>query len=101
MSRQRKLKGTTVQRNVTFPTHIWELIDRIADLQSAAYKEMGGKSRYFPSDLFEAGFEMYLESFIEDHGQLPEGVEATRQFVKRLAEANKKSLMEQLLHKKR
>ena len=97
---KRPVRSGNNQKSISLPVHIWEMLDQIAELQSAAYKEMGGKSKYSVSDLVEDGVTMYLQSLVEEFGDLPEGAEATRQFVKKLAEANRKSLHEQIFGKK-
>lgn len=100
MARQPKVKGPTLQRNVTLPVHLWEFVDAVAELQTEAYKEMGGRSKYFPSDMIEAGIEMYGAALVEEFGPLPTNAEERKSFVKRLAASNRKSLLEQTFGKK-
>lgn len=94
---KRPVKSPRAQRSVTLPLHVWELLAQIAELQSDAYELMHGTTRYTVSDLVEAGAEMYLQSIIEDVGELPKTAEARKVFVKRLAEANQKLLADDVL----
>ncbi len=100
LMRQRRIRGSSLQRSVGLPVHLWELIDRVSELQTAAYFEMGGKTKYHANDLIEAGVEMYIQSIVEDFGQLPETAEERKAFVKKLTEANRKSLIQQVVGKK-
>jgi tRNA A37 N6-isopentenylltransferase MiaA len=78
---------------------VWNHLERAAELQTEAYKLMGGSTKYTVSDLLEAGGEMYLRSLVDDVGELPETNETRKAFVKRLAELNQKLLAEDLLGK--
>ena len=99
---KRPAKGPTDQRRITLPGHIWELLDRVASLQTKAYGLMSGKTKFQVSDLLESGAEMYLRSLIDDLGPLPDEKDAAaeKRFVERLAEANKRSLLADLLGSK-
>lgn len=100
---RRNQRGPTDQRRITLPVHVWQLLDQVAELQSEAYVLMGGKTQFTVSDLLETGAEMYLRSLLDEFGTLPndDSPAATRkEFVKRLAESNRKQLVEQLLSPK-
>lgn len=94
---KRTQRGPTDQRRITLPVHLWELLDEVADLQSEAYVLMSGKTKFQVSDLLESGAEMYLRSLVEEFGSLPKDTADRKSFVKRLAEANRKQLVESLL----
>lgn len=97
-----RLRGPTTQKSVSLPVHVWELLDEVSDLQSEAYVLMGGKSRYSVSDLIETAATMYIRTLIQEFGDLPISAPAAtrKEFVKRLAESNKRQLLEQLLEPK-
>lgn len=96
---KRPAKGPTDQRKITLPGHVWELLDRVAQLQSKAYALMAGKTKFQVSDLLESGAEMYLRSLMKDVGPFPKTAAEEADYVKRLAEVNKRALLEDLLGK--
>jgi hypothetical protein len=100
--RKRPAKGPNEQRKITLPGHVWELLDRVAQLQTRAYALMAGKTKFQVSDLLESGAEMYLRSLIEELGDMPDenDTRAENEFVKRLADSNKRALIEDLLGSK-
>lgn len=97
---KRPVRGGNTQKSVSLPTHLWEALDRVSEIQSAAYREMGGKSKYSVSDLVEDGVGMYIAALVEEFGPLPETAEEHKIFVKKLAAANRKSLLDQVSGRK-
>lgn len=97
---ERGAKGPTTQKKVTSPVHHWKLLEHFAELQTDAYELMGGSTAFTVSDLFELATEYFLQKVTEDLGPIP-GPEASaserRAFVAKLAEDNKKKLLERLL----
>lgn len=96
----RGAKGPTSQKKVTTPAHVWALLEHVAELQSEAYEVMGGKTAFTVSDLLELASEYFLRKLQEDLGPIPPPnapISERKAFVAKLAEDNKRKLLEQLL----
>lgn len=99
MARRLQRNAPTQKRRITLAMHVWEALDLIVELQTEAYREMGGEGAYAVSDLLEEAAEMYIRAIIDELGPLPRSPEERRGFVKRLAVANQRALREHLLSK--
>lgn len=98
VGRRRRTNAPREKRGgISLPVHLWQAIDTIVALQTDAYAKMGGETKASTSDELELAVEAYVREFIKRHGPLPLSEKDKREYVDRLAQANLKSLRDDLL----
>lgn len=84
---------------ISVPVHLVELLEEIRDLESDAYREMGGETKVSFSDIMTWAVEDYVAAWVAEHGAPPRDPSARKKFVEQLAKDNLENLRHQLVQK--
>jgi hypothetical protein len=99
--RQRTMNRGPKKRiqGVSIRVDLANYLDQIVELETEAYKQMGGVTKKSLSDVVEEAVEDFVAAYMKKNGPLPLNDAERRAYVKKLAEKNQAELRQSVLAK--
>lgn len=101
MGKRRVSSGNGKLSGISVPLHVKLALEEIVAVETEAFREMGGETKFSLSDHISNALETYVRDWLSDNGTIPqEGTAARAEYVKTLAARNLAKLREQLMPSK-
>lgn len=100
MGRRGRTSGPREKRGgISLPVHLWDFIDELVELRTAAYEKMGGETKQSTSDELALAVEEYAVVVQKEFGPFPNKANRAEreQFIQRMADKMAKQLRDDLL----